>query len=79
MEKLSEKAQALKTEYLRNWRKKNPDKLKQYERNYWEKKAKAYTIEMQAIDLHIKGYSQREIARELNISIGSVNNYLNRQ
>lgn len=27
--------------YFREWRKKNPDKVKQHNKNYWEKKAKA--------------------------------------
>lgn len=27
--------------YFREWRKNNPDKVKQHNKNYWEKKAKA--------------------------------------
>jgi len=27
--------------YFREWRRKNPEKVKQHNKNYWEKKAKA--------------------------------------
>lgn len=30
----------LQREYLRAWRRKNPDKVKQYNRDYWRRKAK---------------------------------------
>lgn len=37
---LEEKARELKREYEREWRRKNPEKVKQYNRNRWLKKAK---------------------------------------
>lgn len=79
METLSEKARKLKNEYQKNWKRKNPDKVKKYIANYWERKASEYTIEMQIKDLRAEGLSQRQIAKRLNISVGTVNNYLNKQ
>lgn len=79
METLSEKARKLKNEYQKNWKRKNPDKVKKYFTDYWEKKASEYTIEMQIKDLRAEGLSQRQIAKRLNISVGTVNNYLNKQ
>jgi DNA-binding NarL/FixJ family response regulator len=78
METLSEKARKLKNEYQNNWKRKNPDKVKKYFANYWEKKAKEYTLEMQIHDLRAEGLSQRQIAERLSISVGTVNNYLNK-
>ena len=34
------KAKELKREYARNWKKKNPDKVKAATDRYWEKKAR---------------------------------------
>lgn len=79
MNTLSEKARKLKNEYQKNWKRKNPDKVKKYIANYWERKAKEYTVEMQIHDLRAEGLSQRQIAKRLNISVGTVNNYLNKQ
>ena len=78
MNTLSEKARKLKNEYQNNWKRKNPDKVKKYIANYWERKAKEYTVEMQIHDLRAEGLSQRQIAERLNISVGTVNNYLNK-
>jgi DNA-binding NarL/FixJ family response regulator len=78
METLSEKARQLRNEAMRKWRAKNPDKIRQYNLKHWEKKAKEYTIEMQIHDLRAEGLSQRQIAERLNISVGTVNNYLNK-
>ena len=35
-----EKARELRKKYYKEWRKKNKEKVKQYMKNYWEKKAK---------------------------------------
>ena len=37
--KQSEKAKKAQAEYLKAWRAKNGDKMKEYRRRYWEKKA----------------------------------------
>ncbi|NLD33159.1 MAG: hypothetical protein GX662_13040 [Trichococcus flocculiformis] len=37
---LSEEARKARNEYYREWRKKNPEKVKQAQENYWKKKAK---------------------------------------
>lgn len=78
MEPLSDKARKLRNEYIKNWRKKNPDKVKQHNANYWMKKAKNYSLEMEIKDKRAEGLSQREIAARLNISVGTVNHYLNK-
>ena len=36
--KLLEKARQAKNEYQRQWRKKNPEKVKQYQESYWIRK-----------------------------------------
>lgn len=35
----NERAKELEREYLRKWRQKNKDKMRQYRKNYWLKKA----------------------------------------
>lgn len=37
---LDERAAEARREYLQNWRKKNPEKVKQYNREYWERRAR---------------------------------------
>jgi len=75
---LSEKAKEMRNKYAREYRQKHPEKIREYNRRHWEKKAAGYTVEDQARELHNKGYTQRAIAEELNISLGTVNSYLNR-
>ena len=38
MEKLNQEAIALRREYLRNWRAKNRDKVREYNARYWAKR-----------------------------------------
>ena len=38
---LQKLVRAVRAEYAREWRAKNPDKTKEYNRRYWERKAKA--------------------------------------
>jgi len=38
-EQLEELAREKQREYLREWRKRNPDKVKEYNKRYWRKKA----------------------------------------
>lgn len=35
---MSEAARKAKTEYMRQWRKNNPDKVKAHRESYWERK-----------------------------------------
>ena len=39
MKEISEKAKEAQREYLREWRRKNPDKVREQNRRYWERKA----------------------------------------
>ena len=36
---IQELAKELQREYLREWRKKNPDKVKEYNQRYWRRRA----------------------------------------
>jgi len=76
METLSDKAKELRNAYQRQWKRKNPDKVKQHFINYWERKADPTGAKVRK--LNKQGLSQRAIAEALNISLGTVNNYLNK-
>lgn len=43
----SNEAMRARAEYLRDWRKRNPDKVKAYNRRYWEKRAAAARATME--------------------------------
>ena len=45
-----QKAQELKREYMRQWKSKNRDKVKQYQERYWERKAEQIQKESEAIN-----------------------------
>ena len=45
---LSEEARKARNEYYREWRKKNPEKVKQAQERYWKKKAKEMQAEAEA-------------------------------
>lgn len=36
---LKELARKKRNEYMRSWKRKNPDKVKEYQNNYWERQA----------------------------------------
>jgi len=74
---LSEQARLARNDYQREYRRKNPEKIKRYMIEYWERKAAAYTPEMKARELYAEGYTQREISTLLKISLGTVNKMLN--
>ena len=78
MSELSEAAKQARNDYQREYRRKHPEKLKQYMARYWEKKAEQITPEARARELSQRGYTQRQIADLLNISVGAVNKYVNR-
>lgn len=48
MEKLSDKAREKRNQYAREYRKKNKDKIAEYNRRYWEKKAQEEKEDKQA-------------------------------
>ena len=39
MKEISEQAKAAQREYLREWRRRNPEKVRENNRRYWERKA----------------------------------------
>ena len=78
MEKMSKEARQKANEYMREWRRHNKDKLRQYNINYWERKAGNISLVQQVKQLNWEGLTQREISEKLDISLGAVNKYLHR-
>ena len=74
---MSDAARDKAAEYQRQWRKKNRDKLRQYNINYWERKAQESSPAYQAKRLKKQGLTQRQIAEKMEISLGMVNKLLN--
>jgi len=74
---LSPETKEKMNEYQRKYRQRNPEKLRQYNINYWEKKAREGSPADQVKNLSSQGLTQREIAARLGISLGLVNKYLN--
>jgi len=70
--KLSEEARKARNSYQNEWRRKNPDKIKQYIESYWERKAaelkSGETLEEKVFRLHAEGLSLREIAVKTGIN-----------
>lgn len=76
---LSPEAKAAKSAYQKQWARRNPDKVAKYAEAYWERKAaEMNNPKMKARELYANGYTQREIAETLGVSVGTVNTYLNR-
>ena len=73
--KLSEAARKKKNEYQRQYRRRNPEKARKYQIDFWERKA-GNDNQQRERRLSEQGMSQREIASELGISLGAVNKYL---
>ena len=44
---LSKEAKKSRAEYMKEWRRKNPEKNKEYQRRYWAKKAKEMDLSRQ--------------------------------
>lgn len=68
--KLSEAARQAKNAYQREYRRKNPDKIRQYTVNFWERKARfnGETMEEKIIRFHNEGFSLRDIAAKVGIN-----------
>ena len=73
--KLSNAARQKKNEYMREYRKRNPEKARKYQIDFWERKA-GNDIPQRSRLLSEQGLNQRAIASELGISLGAVNKYL---
>lgn len=50
--KISKEAREARNAYYREWRKKNPEKLKQYQEKYWMKKAQEMQEQEEGDDLN---------------------------
>jgi DNA invertase Pin-like site-specific DNA recombinase len=72
---LSDRARELRNAAARKYRKEHPEKIREYNIFYWEKKADPVGANVRK--LSAKGISQRNIAKQLNISLGTVNAILN--
>jgi DNA-binding NarL/FixJ family response regulator len=72
---MNEAARKLRNAYQSEYRRKNPDKIRKYNSDYWERKADPIGAKVR--QLSNEGLSQRHIAEKLNISLGSVNAFLN--
>lgn len=48
--KLDEQARRAQREYLREWRRRNPDRVKEANRRYWEKRAARLASEKEAAE-----------------------------
>jgi hypothetical protein len=68
--KLSDEAREARNAAQREWKRKNPDKVRQYNVNYWEKKAAAEgePLEVKILKLHEQGFSLRDIAVKVGIN-----------
>jgi len=75
--KMSAEAREAKLAYMKKWRDKNPDKVKEAQIRYWERQAAKSQSEVnRATLLHKEGHSLREIAEELGVSHMSVRRML---
>ena len=71
---LTDKAREARNRYQRIYRLKNPDKIRKYNAQYWERKADPTGAKVR--QLSKQGLSQRKIAELLGVSVGTVNRWL---
>jgi len=64
-----------KAEHLKAWKQRNPEKVRQYNIDYWERRA-ARDIKQLIVAFDKQGLSLREIGKKLNISHMTVNRVL---
>ena len=75
MATLSEEARLARNKYSREYHQRNPDKIREYNTRYWEKKVDPVGSDVRRLSK--EGSTQRQIAEKLKISLGAVNNILN--
>lgn len=80
---LSDEAREARNRYNREWKKKNPDKIRAAQARYWQKKAakieEEYELpEVRVYKLHRQGLSLREIAAVVGINHVQVSRILKR-
>ena len=77
---LSQQAKAAKCAYQKAWARRNPDKVRHYIEDYWERKgAEMNDPKAMARELSVNGFTQRQISEKLGISVGTVNAILNKE
>ena len=54
---MTPEARAVRAEYMRAWRKKNPEKQREYDAKKWERKAAAIRQEREAADHRRHGHN----------------------
>lgn len=68
---LSEAARQARNAYQREYKRKNADRIRQYNIDFWERKAMEANeepIEVKVLKLHRQGFSLREIAAKVGIN-----------
>lgn len=45
---MTDEAKAARREYMRQWAREHPEKLKEYKQNYWERKAQQQNVSEKA-------------------------------
>jgi len=75
--KITDEARKIRNDYQRAYRLRNPERVKQNNIAYWERKADPTGTKVRKLSK--QGLSQRQIADQLNLSLGSVNAILNKE
>ena len=73
---LSDDQRAKKLAYARLWRKKNRDRVKQYNIAYWQRRAIGDTLKSKVLRLKSQGHTLRQIGQMLNVSHMTVSRLL---
>ena len=80
MKPMTAKGRQAKNQYQKDWRKRNPGKSSEYTNRYWDNRILREESDpvYRAKNLSKQGLSQREIAKEMNVSVGYVNRLLHK-
>lgn len=78
--KMSDEARELYNATQREWKRRNPEKVREYVARYWEKKATVAgePLEVRIKKLHDQGFSLRDIAAKVGVNHVQVSRILNR-
>lgn len=73
-EPLTPSPQELKNAYMRQWRRRNPDRVKYHQQSYWLRRQLIYMVK----ERHAAGWSVAEIAVALQVTTEQVNDIINK-